>query len=98
MKVTVNEHKNNWKNHIENLINVENEWGDCVVHAKMEGPVSMVELKEVETALKHMKSMKVSRSTCVVVGMLITEGCVESLTRIFNAVLCLKTSYETTRC
>lgn len=55
MKVTVNEHKNNWKNHIENLINVENEWGDCVVHAKMEGPVSMVELKEVETALKHIE-------------------------------------------
>lgn len=97
MKVTVNEHKNNWKNHIENLINVENEWGDCVVHAKMEGPVSMVELKEVETALKHMKSMKVSGSTRVVVGMFITEGCVESLTRIFNEVLCLKTSYETTR-
>lgn len=97
MKVTVNEHKNNWKNHIENLINVVNEWGDCVVHAKMEGPVSMVELKEVETALKHMKSMKVSGSTRVVVGMFITEGCVESLTRIFNEVLCLKTSYETTR-
>ena len=36
---------------------------------KVEGPVSMIELEDVETALRHMNSRKVSVSTGVVVEM-----------------------------
>ena len=42
VKVTVDEHKSIWKNHMENLMNVENILGDCVDHAKVEGLVSMI--------------------------------------------------------
>ena len=41
-----------WKNHMEKLINVENEWGDCVKAVKVEGSVSMIEVAEAETARK----------------------------------------------
>lgn len=43
---------------MENLMNVEDECQYCVEHAKVEGQVSMIESKEVETALKHVKSGK----------------------------------------
>ena len=43
------------------------------MHAKVEGPVSMIELKEVETALKDM-SRKTSGPTGIVTEMLRTGG------------------------
>lgn len=51
---------------MEKLVNVENEWGDCVKHGQ-EVPVSNIELEEVEAATKHMKSEKASLPTVVVI-------------------------------
>ena len=43
---------------MENLMNVEDQCKYRVEHAKVEGQVSMIELEEVETSLKHVKSRK----------------------------------------
>ena len=51
--MTVDEHKSISKNLMERLINVDTKWGDCVEYPKGGGPVSMIELDKVETALKH---------------------------------------------
>ena len=56
------------------LINVENERRHCVEQTKMEGPVSIIELKEAETALKDMKPWRAIGSTGVVVEMLGAGG------------------------
>ena len=40
VKVTAHEHKS-----IEKLMNVENEWGNCVANANIEGSVPRIELK-----------------------------------------------------
>ena len=90
VKVTVDECKSIWKNHMEKLMNEDNKYGDCVDNAKAQGPVSMIQLEEVETALKYMNSVKVSGPTSVVVEMLRAEGklCLASLTKIFKIFRC----------
>lgn len=52
----------------------------------MEGPVSIIELKEAETALKDMKRWRTIGSTGVVVEMLGAggKGCLESLKGIYD--------------
>ena len=69
---------------MEELTNAESQRGGCDEYAKVEGPVSMIELEEVDTVLKHMKSGKVTRPTSAVTKMFRAggKGCLESLKRI----------------
>ena len=53
VKVAVDEHKSIWKNRLEKLMNVENEWEDCVDHPKVEGPVSMIGFEELDSYEAH---------------------------------------------
>ena len=53
MKATVDEHESIWKNRMEKLTNVENEWGDFADHAEMESPVSMIEFEELDSSEAH---------------------------------------------
>ena len=85
----MNVRKNTWKNHMQKLMNAESQRGGCVEHARVEGPVSVIKLEEVDIVLKHMKSGKASGPTGVVMEMLSAGGkdYLESLKRIFNEVL-----------
>lgn len=53
VKATVDEHQSIWKNRMEKLTNVENEWGDFADHAEMESPVSMIEFEELDSSEAH---------------------------------------------
>ena len=39
MKVSVNDRKKIWKEHMEKLANVENKWSDSIDDSKVEGAV-----------------------------------------------------------
>ena len=47
VKVSVNNRKKIWKEHMEKLMNVENEWSDSIDASKVEGAVRRIELEEV---------------------------------------------------
>ena len=47
MKVSVDDRKKIWKEHIEKLMNVENEWSDSIDTSKVEGAVRRIEVDEV---------------------------------------------------
>ena len=47
VKVSVNNCKKIWKEHMEKLMNVENEWSDSIDASKVEGAVRRIELEEV---------------------------------------------------
>ena len=47
MKVSVDNQKKIWKDHMEKLMNFENEWSDSIGAIKVEGPVRRTEVEEV---------------------------------------------------
>ena len=55
MKVSVVDRKKIWKEHMEKLMNFENEWSDSIDASKVEGAVRRIEVEEVRCAMNRMK-------------------------------------------
>ena len=60
MKINVDDGKKTWKEQLEKLINVENEWSDSIDASTVEGPVKRIEVEEVRCAMNRMKIRKAS--------------------------------------
>ena len=60
--IIVDDQKNIWKEHMEKLMNVENEWSDSIDDSKVEGAVRRIEVEEVQCAMNQMKIGKASGS------------------------------------
>ena len=56
MKVSVDNQKKIWKDHMEKLMNFENEWSDSIGAIKVEGPVRRTEV-EYWIVLKYGKQL-----------------------------------------
>ena len=54
VKVSVDDRKKIWNEHMEKLRNVENEWRDSTDASKVEGAVGRIEVEEVQCALDSM--------------------------------------------
>ena len=53
--VSVDDQKKIWKEHMEKLMNFENEWSDSIDSSKVEGAVRRIEVEEVRCAMKRIK-------------------------------------------
>ena len=60
VKVRVNDRKKIWKEYMEKLVNVENEWTDSIDVSKVEGAVRRIEIEEVRCAMNRMEAGKAS--------------------------------------
>ena len=89
VKVSVGDRKKIWKEHMEKLMNVENEWSDSIDASKVEGAVRRIEVEEVRCAMNRMKIGKASGPSGVALEMFKAGGdkCLKSLTNIFNGIL-----------
>ena len=89
VKVSVDDRKKIWKEHMEKLMNVENEWSDSIDASKVECAVRRIEVEEVRCAMNRMKIGKASGPSGVALEMFKTGGdkCLKSLTNIFNDIL-----------
>ena len=89
VKVSVDDRKKIWKEHMEKLMNVENEWSDSIDASKVEGAVRRIEVEEVRCAMNRMKIGKASGPSGVALEMFKAGGdkCLKSLTNIFNDIL-----------
>ena len=89
MKVSVDDRKKIWKEHMEKLMNVENEWSDSIDASKVEGAVRRIEVEEVRCAMNRMKIGKASGPSGVTIDLFKTGGdkCLKSLTNVYNDIL-----------
>ena len=89
VKLSMDDRKKIWKEHMEKLMNVENEWSDSIDASKVEGVVRRVEVEEVQCAMNRMKIGKASGPSGVALEMFKAGGdkCLKSLTNIFNDIL-----------
>ena len=60
VKVSMDDRKKIWKEHMEKLMNVENEWSDSIDASKVERAVRRIEIEEVGCAMNRMKIGKAS--------------------------------------
>ena len=60
VEVKVDDRKKIWKEHMEMLMNVKNEWSDSIDASKVEGAVRRIEVEEVRYAMNRMKIRKAS--------------------------------------
>ena len=51
MKVRTDDRRKIWKEHMEMLINVKNEWSESIDASKVEGVVRRIEVEEVRCAV-----------------------------------------------
>ena len=58
VKVSVDDWKKIWKEHMEKLINVENEWSNIIDDSKLEGAMRRIETEDVLCAMHDMKILK----------------------------------------
>ena len=65
VKVSMDDRKKIWKEHMEKFVNVENEWSDSIDASKVEGAVRRTEVEEVRCAMNQMKIGKASRPSGV---------------------------------
>ena len=88
VKVSVDDRKKIWKEHMEKLMNVENEWSDSTDASKVEGAVRRIEVEEVLCAMNRMKIGQASGSSGVTIELFKADGdkCLKSLTNIFNDI------------
>ena len=56
VKVTVDDRKKIWKEHMEKLMNIENEWSDSIDASKAEGVVSETEVEECNESYENRES------------------------------------------
>ena len=92
MKVSVEDQKKIWKEHMEKLMNVENEWSDIIDANEVDGAVRRIEVKEVWCAMNHMKigwALWASEPSGVAIQLFKDGGdkCLKSLTNKFNDIL-----------
>ena len=89
VKVSVDDRKKIWKEHMEKLMDVENERSDSIDASKVEGAVRRIEVEEVRCAMNRMKIGKASGPSGVVIELFKAGGdkCLKSLTNIFNDIL-----------
>ena len=64
-KVSADDRKKIWKEHMEKLMNVENEWSDSIDASKVEGSVRRIEVEEVRCAMNLLKIGKASEPSGV---------------------------------
>ena len=74
VKVSVDDQKKIWKEHMKNLMNVENEWSDSIGASEVEGLVKRIEIEEVQYAMIAMKIGKASGLTGVAIGLFKADG------------------------
>ena len=74
VKVSVGDRKKIWKELMEKLINVENEWSDSIDASKIEGAVRRIKVEEVRCAMNRMKIGKASRPSGVALEMFKAGG------------------------
>ena len=100
VKGSVYDQKRIWKEHMEKLINVENEWSDSIDTSKVESAVKRIEVVEVRCAINLVKIGKASGPSGVAVEFFRAGGykCLKSLTNIFNDILCSRISYQRNGC
>ena len=65
VKVSVDDQKKIWKEYMETLMNVENEWSDSINASIVEGAVRSIEVEEVRYAMNRMKIRKAIRPSGV---------------------------------
>ena len=53
MKISVDDRKKIWKEHMEKLMNVENEWNDSNDASKVEDTMKRIEVEEVLCAMNR---------------------------------------------
>ena len=89
VKVSMDDRKKICKEHMEKLMNVENEWRDSIDASKVEGAVRTIEVEEVQCAMNQMKIGKASGPSGVALEMFKAGGekFLKSLTNIFNDIL-----------
>ena len=89
VKVSMDDRKKIWKELMEKLMNVENEWSDSIDASKVEGAVRRIEVEEVRCAMNPMKIGKASGPSGVALETFKAGGdqCLNSLTNIFNDIL-----------
>ena len=89
VKVSVDDRKKIWKEHMEKLMNVENEWSDGIDASKVEGAVRRIAVEEVRCAMNRMKIGKASGPSGVALEMFKagSDKCLKSLTNISNDIL-----------
>ena len=92
VKVSVDDPKKIWKEYMEKLMNVENEWSDNIDASKIEGAVRRIEVDEVRCVMNHMKIRKTSGPSGVAIELLRAGGdkCLKSLTNKFNNISLFK--------
>ena len=88
-KVSADDRKKVWKEHMETLMNVENEWSDSIGASMVEGAVRRIEVEVVQWAMNRMKIEKASGPFGVALELFKAGGdkCLKSLTNIFNEIL-----------
>ena len=74
VKVSVDDRNKIWKEHMEKLMNVENEWSDSIDTSKVEGVVRRIEVKEVLCAMNCMKNGKASGPSWVAIELFKAGG------------------------
>ena len=84
VKVSVDDRKKIWNEHMEKLINVENEWSDIIDASKREGAVRRIEVEELRCARNQMKIGTASELFEVAIEFFKAGGdkCLKSLTNI----------------
>ena len=89
VKVSVDDRKKIWKEHMEKLMKIETEWSEIIGATKVEGAVRRIEVEEVRCAMNLMKIRKVSGPSGVAIELFKANGgkCLKSLTNIFNDIL-----------
>ena len=98
VKVSVHDRKKIWKEHMEKLMNVENEWSDSIDAGKVEGAVRRTQVKKVRCAVNRMKTGRASGPSRVAIELFKADGdkCSKSLTNLFN--ICSRISYRKNGC
>ena len=89
MKVKVDDRKKIGKEHMERLMNIENEWSDSIDASKVEGAVRKIKVQDVLAKLNQIKIKKPDRPSGVALEMFNAHGdtCLKYLTNIFNDIL-----------
>ena len=63
-----------WKEHVEKIMNEENEWNHMVEIDEVEGPVEKVACNEIAEAMQKMKSGNATGPSEVSVEMIVASG------------------------
>ena len=84
----MDDQKKIWKEHIEKLMNVENEWSDSIDAIKVESTMRRIEVEEVQCERNQMKIRKAGGSSRDALELFKAGGdkCLKSLTNIFNDI------------